>query len=99
LTDSGVSARSDSVRWGMEKDGHSPEQLRIDWQESGGPAVYAPTRTGFGHMVITRLVPRALDGNASLDFRSEGLSWTLKVPQPTLSERAETPESVKRALS
>jgi two-component sensor histidine kinase len=86
------------VRWRMEAAGSEPKHLRIDWQESGGPAVSTPTRTGFGHMVITRLVPRALSGDARLDFLDDGLRWSIKIPASTLAERDETPESVKRAL-
>ena len=86
------------VKWRMEAAGDEPAHLRIDWQETGGPVVGTPTRKGFGHMVITRLVPRALSGDASLDFLHDGLRWTIKIPGSTLMERDETPESVRRAL-
>jgi two-component sensor histidine kinase/integral membrane sensor domain MASE1 len=81
-----VAGGSVVVRWQMEGGGVDAAYLRIEWQESGGPAVGAPTRKGFGHMVITRLVPSALAGNASLDFSGDGLYWTLRVPSAALQQ-------------
>jgi hypothetical protein len=37
-------------------------------------------------MVITRLVPSALAGSASLDFSGDGLYWTLRVPSAALQQ-------------
>jgi light-regulated signal transduction histidine kinase (bacteriophytochrome) len=49
LSDSGVVA----IDWRVDEDG----SLLIDWTESGGPAVVAPTRRGFGSTVIERSIP------------------------------------------
>src|SRR6185369_14003549 len=38
--------------------GESTRRLRLEWRESGGPAVVAPTRKGFG----STLIERALEG-------------------------------------
>jgi two-component system CheB/CheR fusion protein len=40
-----------------EKDGRL---LRVTWQESGGPPVTAPTKTGFGGSLIERSLPGAI---------------------------------------
>jgi PAS domain S-box-containing protein len=52
----------------------------VEWRESGGPRVSPPRREGFGHKVIKRLVPQALDGETTLNFSPEGFVWTLSAP-------------------
>ena len=39
-----------------------------------------PTHKGFGQVVMEQLAARALHGEAALDFRSEGVRWTLDIP-------------------
>jgi PAS domain S-box-containing protein len=69
-----------AVDWQLKPAGESCD-LSIDWRESGGPAVAAPTRRGFG----SRLIERGLsaDGHhaVTLDFRPEGLQchFTMRV--------------------
>jgi PAS domain S-box-containing protein len=52
----------------------------MSWRESGGPKVAAPTRKGFGQIVIGRMVEAAVDGTVMLDYREQGLSWELSAP-------------------
>ena len=47
-------------------------QLLMRWTETGGPAVQAPTRQGFGSRVIDRMIGQ-LKGKAHFDWRPEGL--------------------------
>ncbi len=49
----------------------------MSWLEDGGPKVVAPTRNGFGQMVIGRMVEAAVQGVAKIVFREHGLSWSL----------------------
>jgi PAS domain S-box-containing protein len=51
--------------------------VTIGWTESGGPPVSPPTHRGFGQIVIERTVARAVGGTVELDYRPEGLAWTL----------------------
>ena len=74
-----------SISWTVAADGSEPEQLRIVWHEHGGPPTMSPRREGFGHMVITRLVPKALDGDARLDFLVEGLRWAIAIPTASIA--------------
>jgi two-component sensor histidine kinase len=76
------------VHWTMETDGRQSQRIRIDWKESGGPPVLAPDYKGFGHMVITHLVPKGLEGHAELNYSAAGLSWTLTVPAANVIEPA-----------
>ena len=47
--------------------------LVLDWTETGGPAVAAPSRNGFGTLLIQRGLSHELGGGATLDFRPDGL--------------------------
>ena len=52
----------------------------ISWLEEGGPTVAAPTRTGFGQMVIGSMAEAAVHGTAETDYRESGFSWKLSAP-------------------
>ncbi|UIJ71797.1 sensor histidine kinase [Aurantimonas sp. HBX-1] len=49
----------------------------FDWREHGGPAVTAPTRTGFGTRLIERIVGPYFDGTATLGFEPDGVRFRL----------------------
>ena len=49
---------------------------RLCWREQSGPRVKPPTRRGFGHTVLERMAA-SLGGEVSLEFRPEGLRWSL----------------------
>jgi two-component sensor histidine kinase len=57
-----------SVRW--EKDG---DKLRLNWEESGGPAVSPPAHKGFGSRLIERLLASELGGEVKLDYDPAGV--------------------------
>jgi len=67
------------VEWAIEPTSDG-KVLRVAWSEHGGPPVSPPSHEGFGHAVVKRLVPIALNGSATLDFPVEGIRWTLVVP-------------------
>ena len=69
------------IRWGLLPGGPDGEQFFINWQEDGGPPVSPPTRKGFGHSVMQRLVARSLDGTVDLAFNPEGVVWRLEIPR------------------
>jgi PAS domain S-box-containing protein len=52
----------------------------LTWRESGGPAVMAPERSGFGGAVLTRMAPLAIQGESRLDFTPDGLRYRLSAP-------------------
>jgi PAS domain S-box-containing protein len=68
-----------SVRWRWAQDG-SRDRLLIEWQETGGPAVLAPSRSGYGTTVIRELIPFELGGAAELSFAAEGTKCRLEIP-------------------
>ncbi|KQN26702.1 two-component system sensor histidine kinase/response regulator [Sphingomonas sp. Leaf33] len=64
------------VDWSLDDDG----DLRILWRESGGPAVQAPTRQGFGTTIIQRSIPYDLHGKAEVRYVMTGLEADFCVP-------------------
>jgi two-component sensor histidine kinase len=68
-----------TVRWSASGSGAS-EALRIDWSESGGPAVMPPAKRSFGTRLIERSMTKDLQGKATLDFDPAGLRCTLELP-------------------
>jgi two-component sensor histidine kinase len=55
-------------------------EFRISWQESGGPPVVAPTRTGFGTRIVTRNLAADFGGKVDLNYPPTGMVWTLAAP-------------------
>lgn len=56
-----------------------PRGRRLDWSESGGPAVAPPPRHGFGSRLIGQLV-RQLNAEVSTRWEASGLNVTLDLP-------------------
>jgi len=56
--------------------------FEMSWQEEGGPPVAPPTRKGFGHSIIGRLMDAAVQGATDIRFDEAGMSWRLSAPIP-----------------
>lgn len=78
LSDSG------RVRFAWHRDDKG--DLLIDWKESGGPPVQAPTRKGFGTTIIERSVPYDLGGKASIQYKLEGVEAQFCIPARHVTE-------------
>ncbi len=63
-------------------------RFRMTWCERGGPKVVPPSDRGFGRTVVEIMVGRALDGEARLQWRTEGLEWHLDVPDTCVAAEA-----------
>ena len=61
-------------------------ELLLEWRESGGPPVKAPTRKGFGSTIINRSVPYDLGGSATIDYDVKGVHAAFCIPARHLSE-------------
>jgi PAS domain S-box-containing protein len=67
------------VEWRVS-DGGAARMFHIAWHESGGPPVGAPSRTGFGHTVMVRMIEEAMNGKAMLEYAAQGVRWSLACP-------------------
>jgi two-component sensor histidine kinase len=63
-----------SVLWTLES------MLKIQWTETGGPAVAAPARQGYGIGVIRNLLTYEFGGRVDLVFADQGLCCTMELP-------------------
>ena len=73
------------VRWHRVLNGDADAPLRMEWQESGGPPVQAPDRSGYGMEVIRDLLPYELNGEVDLAFASEGVQCRFDIPLSELT--------------
>jgi two-component sensor histidine kinase len=69
-----------TVRWYWPLNGNAHDRLIIEWEESGGPSVKVPSRSGFGTSVIGDLIPYELGGSVDLAFARDGLRCRVEVP-------------------
>ena len=69
-----------TVRWDCQKGDHSGVRLLLEWMETGGPTVVAPTRTGYGTRAIRSLVPYELGGAVELFFDATGMRCRIEIP-------------------
>jgi two-component sensor histidine kinase/PAS domain-containing protein len=68
-----------SISWEVDQ-AHGASGLKLDWCERGGPLVTIPKRTGFGHVVMKRMIEQAVRGRVEINFAPEGLQWSLQAP-------------------
>ncbi len=66
------------VRWQI--DGNT---FVVSWTERDGPPVSAPTRRGFGTVVMKAMTERSVNGVINLDYAPSGLRWRLTCPAET----------------
>ena len=63
--------------------------LKLDWQERGGPSATPPKQTGFGQVVIKRMIEQAVQGSVELNFANDGLHWALHAPNSVFLNKLE----------
>ena len=66
-------------------DPSSAHPITISWLESGGPRVVAPTRRGFGQVVVETITARALGAKVRYEFLPGGVEWELGLPADCLA--------------
>jgi PAS domain S-box-containing protein len=70
--------------------GENGDELRLVWQEDGGPAVDTPAVTGFGTSMLSQAIEYQHEGSVELDWRKEGLICRMTLP---LAKAASSPDS------
>jgi PAS domain S-box-containing protein len=66
-----------AIAWTLTEDG----AIDLAWRESGGPAVSAPSKPGFGSRLMTQL-SRQMAAKLSQSWESSGLVVHLAIPPP-----------------
>ena len=77
-----LSARkgSVSVGWHWLANGKAQDRLLIEWQETGGPVVEAPSKIGYGTSVIGELIPHELGGTVDFELTADGARCKFEIP-------------------
>jgi len=73
-----------SIDWNFCEDA---DELKLVWQERGGPAVSPPKRSGFGRAMIENVVGKALEGDVKLSFPAEGVRCEIVIPAAQITSR------------
>jgi PAS domain S-box-containing protein len=68
-----------SIQWEQLRD-RQPGNIRLIWQESGGPDVQQPVRKGFGTTLVELAAEYELQGQGRLHFFREGLRYEIIFP-------------------
>jgi two-component sensor histidine kinase len=63
---------------------HDEAALTISWEESGGPAVTKPDRTGFGTTLCNISMQDQLGGDIQWNWNPAGLSVQVRIPSSSL---------------
>lgn len=72
-------AGSLALSWGREEDA-----LVLDWNESGGPEITAPSKTGFGSTLLETTISRH-HGTIERDWAKDGLKVRIRLPLADLA--------------
>ena len=67
------------VEWALESD-----DFLFRWNETGGPSVKKPERSGFGSSLI-KMLGMSLQGNAAIEYRPEGVKFEARTSRASLS--------------
>jgi PAS domain S-box-containing protein len=69
------------VRWTIEDTVPAPA-LRWDWAEHDGPPAAHPTREGFGHRLLNKVLATQTGAEVDVDFAPDGLRVSVRMPLP-----------------
>lgn len=58
--------------------------LDLVWRERGGPPAVLTDRHGYGRVLLERLIPRAIEGDAELSAEVDGIRYRLHIPATRL---------------
>ena len=72
-----------TVSWSREPSG----DLRIGWRELGGPPVQPPKRRGFGTVIVEQTIPFELQGEAQVQYLTQGVSGSFLIPAAHIGEQ------------
>jgi two-component sensor histidine kinase len=65
------------VRWRIDHD-RQPPMFILSWEETGGPVVAPPTRSGYGRKIIEDTIRRI--GKHQINYAPTGLTYRMEAP-------------------
>ena len=76
-----------ALSWTVVHEPADRPTLRIIWRESDGPEISAPSRKGFGHVVVNEMISRYVNAVVSTSYPSSGMVWEMSAPIESLVRR------------
>jgi two-component sensor histidine kinase len=73
------------VTWEVAGTGSNNERFLLEWTEINGPPADAPTRQGFGSVIITSVVGSELNCVPAMEFTQDGFRYRLECSLGTLT--------------
>ena len=67
------------LEWELTGEG-APGLFRLRWEEKGGPPAEEPKQSGFGKVLIGRIVPEMFGGKCKMHFLQTGFIYELEAP-------------------
>jgi PAS domain S-box-containing protein len=67
------------VRWNVEGDSDAA-RFKFFWHELGGPPVVNPSHTGFGSIVLEKIVAQEFRTKPEIEYAPQGLRYSLDAP-------------------
>lgn len=67
------------LEWSIDHSGRDPI-FRLTWRETEGPVIGAPTRRGFGELLVRRIAPRDVAGRSKVSYAAQGFEYELEAP-------------------
>ncbi len=77
---------------------HNDGSCAIHWKEAGGPVVSAPSRQGFGSVILERSIPFDLHGESDISYHPDGVEARIAIPAAFVIHRA-APPPVEKAVA
>jgi PAS domain S-box-containing protein len=68
-----------AVTWRIDEAGGAP-RFEMEWRERDGPPVSPNPTSGFGGVLIERMVAQGLNASAALTFDAAGVVWRMRAP-------------------
>jgi two-component sensor histidine kinase len=80
-----------TIKWRVDGEEQAVGALGLTWTESGGPPCAKPSTSGFGTLMVHRMLADQLKGELSIDYPSDGLEVRFVVPMANLRPQAIEP--------
>jgi PAS domain S-box-containing protein len=75
------------VSWSLTPSDGEDESFELLWEEKDGPPVSVPSTRGFGSRLILQVLPSELRGDARIDYRPEGVRFSLVTSRQVISDQ------------
>jgi hypothetical protein len=84
------------IRWRLHRKPNGERMFAFTWEESGGPPPPPDAKTGFGRVLLRRLMGSAIGGEPVIEHLPDRLRYAFECPLERVGETVLNPASVRR---